>query len=463
MTAIWMVYALVTGVVVAALAWLLEQLARSFGRPTRGVWIGAMGAMLLVGIATVNPSIFTPRPSEAPVAASAPAPAASVATHGPAGAPTARAGALEVLRERWLGGAAVLAMRMARLGARLTPWNRVLFGGWALLSAFLAGVVAHAAAEGRRLRHGLDGHDVDGTAVLLTEAIGPVAIGVRAKAILLPRWALSLDPPLLNLVVRHEREHLDAGDPAVLLVGLIAVVLLPWDLPLWWAWRRLCLATEVDCDSRVLRTHPDVRRYGQLLLLAGQRAARTPWASAPVFAVVAPLRPQASHLAHRIHVMTLRGRVRPASRVTLLVLGSALAAATVLALPAPSEAGIIGGLPLNSDLRAIVHLTRLGLANTPVAPDGGLQGEILLYGDGPVRVATGLDALAPLTDTLHLKRLPAITADVTYGDLHIVLTGPGTFSVGGQVTGGLASGSDYGATGRHVVLLRGGIGIKGGM
>ncbi|MGH7653134.1 MAG: hypothetical protein ACREN6_00595, partial [Gemmatimonadaceae bacterium] len=56
MTAVWMVYALVSGVVFGAIAWLLEQLARAFGRPTRGIWIVAMGAMLAVGLVAANPT-----------------------------------------------------------------------------------------------------------------------------------------------------------------------------------------------------------------------------------------------------------------------------------------------------------------------------------------------------------------------------------------------------------------------
>ena len=32
----------------------------------------------------------------------------------------------------------------------------------------------------------------------------------------------------------------------------MAVVLMPWNLPLWWQWRRLRFAIEVDCDARVL-------------------------------------------------------------------------------------------------------------------------------------------------------------------------------------------------------------------
>ncbi len=456
MTAIWMMYALATGTILAALAWLLEQLARSFGRPTRGIWIGAIGAMLAVGLVAANPTVVATRRAKiandantvggywaglrATVDQLTPPPVLLADKRGDA-------------RDWWSRIAAELDARAARAIERAAPWDRALLVAWALATAFLAGVLVHAATVGKRLRTGLDAHEIDGTPVLLSDEIGPAAVGVRRKAILLPRWALALEPALLRLIVRHEREHLEQSDPAVLLVALLAVVLVPWNLPLWWAWRRLSLAVEVDCDARVLRADPDVRRYGQLLLLASQRAVRTPLASAPVFAVVAPLRPQHSRVAQRILVMTRRGSSVARLRTVLFALGSIFAAATAFALPAPRP---------HQASRAIVYLTSLGLRDTPADPIlGGLQGEILLYADGDVRAATGIDTLVPMTDTLHLKRLPAITADVTDGELHIVLIGPGTFSVGGGVVGGTASGAYFRASGRHVVLMKGGIGIRG--
>jgi beta-lactamase regulating signal transducer with metallopeptidase domain len=240
-----------------------------------------------------------------------------------------------------LSGARVIS----RLYNHLTPYrekldslNGVLLALWAAISALLAGVAAYALVEGRRLRLGLRPADVEGTPVLLTEAIGPATVGMYSPAILLPRWALDLDETLLRLVLRHEREHLEARDPLLLLIGSLALVLMPWHMPLWWSWRRLRLAIEVDCDARVLRANPDVRRYAELLLLTGQRGSTVPWSKRPTFAVVAPLRPHVAHLTKRIRVMT-----QHASRSTarsLLLVGAAVASATVaLALPAPQPLG----------------------------------------------------------------------------------------------------------------------------
>jgi hypothetical protein len=60
-------------------------------------------------------------------------------------------------------------------------------------------------------------------------------------------------------------------------------------------------------------------------------------------------------------------------------------------------------------------------------------------------------------DTLRLDRLPRIRADITEGDLHIRLDGPGQIRVAGEIHGGPAE--TIGGTGRHIVIPRGGSGI----
>ena len=91
----------------------------------------------------------------------------------------------------------------------------------------------------------------------------------------MPRWALTLDSDERSLLLRHEMEHLRAHDaPLVALTG-VALILAPWNVPLWWLWRRLRAAVELDCDARVLSAHNDAGNYGTLLLtVAGRRASR---------------------------------------------------------------------------------------------------------------------------------------------------------------------------------------------
>ena len=387
LVASWMLWALATGALVAVACLLLEQAARAAGVATRWVWVAGMLAMLGLGLAAALPRGWTPQ-------------------------------------------------------------DRPLVAAWALASAFLAGVATHAAFEGRRLRHGLEARTVAGTRVLVTDGIGPCAIGTRDPAVLMPRWALELDDVLVALVLRHEREHLLARDPLLLLVMLAAVVLVPWHLPLWWSWQRLRLAVEVDCDRRVLRGEADLRRYAHLLLLTGQRTSPTSWASRPVVTVVAPLRPHVSQLERRIIAMTERRTPRTPLRTALALVGAVAAVSLGAALPVPHRAA---ALAAPAPDRVTVRLFSLGLEGAERPP------RILVWTTGRATVGIADDSLRMAPDTLRLDRLPVIRADITEGDLHIRLDGPGQIRVAGEIHGGPAK--TIGGSSRYIVIPRGGSGI----
>ena len=110
---------------------------------------------------------------------------------------------------------------------------------------------------------------MEGERVLVSPDVGPAVIGWFRGTVVLPEWALGLEPDWRRLVLAHEREHVRAHDPALLALGILALVLLPGNAALWWQVRRLRLAVELDCDERVLRAHPDVGAYGGLLLEGG--------------------------------------------------------------------------------------------------------------------------------------------------------------------------------------------------
>src|SRR5262249_11905491 len=99
------------------------------------------------------------------------------------------------------------------------------------------------------------------------------------------------------LVLRHEREHRVARDPYLLFAAALLVALLPWNLALWFAARRLRLAIEVDCDARVLQAHPSAERYGLLLLTVAPRQS----AASVLFATM--LSESTTHLERRILAM----------------------------------------------------------------------------------------------------------------------------------------------------------------
>ena len=99
----------------------------------------------------------------------------------------------------------------------------------------------------------------------------------------------------------------------------------------------------------------------------------------------------------------------------------------------------------------IVRLTALGLEK-PLSDSV----QVLVWAEGSAKVGVGDAAPTPLADTLRLSSLPAITADVSEGDVHIRLMTPGRMRLGAEVSGGRAI--RFTATGRHIVVLKGGVG-----
>ena len=193
--------------------------------------------------------------------------------------------------------------------------------GWALFSL---AVIARFLGGARRLsnrRSSWRTSVVDGSEVLVSADCGPAVIGFRNPVIVVPEWVLDLDRSLRVLILRHEAEHLDRGDPRVLLGSFAIAALFPWNLTMWFELHRLRRAMELDCDARVLRAYPDTRRYGSLLLAVAQRADRS-----GLFAA-AFMNPN-SLLATRIIALRHRLPKHPVAR-SLALAGCALVATIV--------------------------------------------------------------------------------------------------------------------------------------
>jgi TonB family protein len=286
----WMLSALLFTACVAVGAAAAEPFARALGRPTRWIWTTALVAGALWPVMATLATLALPRLHD--VAAILPT--------------------VRVMPDSaaLLGRSSQGAMEVA---------GRVLLALWALASLLLAGRLLRAVVALRRLRAGAEPRSLDGVAVLVTDRVGPATIGLRRRAVIIPRTLLELEEPLRRLVLRHEREHCAARDPWLLLGAGVAVVLFPWNAALWFIARRLHLALEIDCDARVLAAGADPTRYGQLLLWIAQR--RGAITLAPMLA--AP----PSHLERRIIAMRTRlTRPRPlhlAGAGALLVLAVA--------------------------------------------------------------------------------------------------------------------------------------------
>jgi hypothetical protein len=157
-------------------------------------------------------------------------------------------------------------------------------------------------------------------------------LGIRRPEVVVPAWLLGVSPREQRLVVIHEREHVRARDPLVLLIGCVAAAVIAWNPAAWWMLRRLRAAVELDCDARVLRHGVRPREYGAVLIdIAGR---------GPGLSLGAPaLAGSPSILERRLRAMTMRlpryARLRAGA---LAVLGiAALASACETPLPTSAE------------------------------------------------------------------------------------------------------------------------------
>lgn len=117
---------------------------------------------------------------------------------------------------------------------------------------------------------------VDGVPIVVTDQLGPATVGLMRANVLVPRWVLTLPGMQRRYVLRHEEEHRRAHDVHLLLFASLPLLLMPWNLAMWWILRRLSLAVELDCDNRVVAALGDAPAYGELLLTVAQAASRAP-------------------------------------------------------------------------------------------------------------------------------------------------------------------------------------------
>lgn len=170
------------------------------------------------------------------------------------------------------------------LWTRVQSYDPTISQLWLTISAFLlltgfanAWRVSRAVGVLRGRRGRANGRAVvDGVPVVVTDALGPATVGFWQTRVLLPRWVLALPEEQRQYVVRHEEEHRSAHDGRVLFIASLALLLMPWNLALWWQLRRLCLAIEMDCDSRVVAKLGDANVYGELLLKIAEASSHGP-------------------------------------------------------------------------------------------------------------------------------------------------------------------------------------------
>lgn len=345
-------YSLAVGAALALAAWCCERIAGWLGMARRAAWIAAMAMSIGVPVITVLSAGPRALPAASPdaqvtVQAGAPAPARQSA---PADASrSTAANGLAVADEPLVTNSPVASGAGGQLAqvrpatpdqpgdARqgMTAWSipHVLAAGlvraWVVLSGSLYLGLMLATWLLHRRAAGWPATVIGGQQVLVSDHVGPALIGAWQPRIVVPRWFLQEAAGLQSLVLAHERAHLQARDPLLLRMALLAVIAVPWNLPLWWQLRRLRRAIELDCDQRVLRAGAPVSAYGHALLQVARRVT-----AAPVGAVA--MGQPASTLESRIRQLQ-PDRMRHATlRVASMALLAMAGAGLALTMDAPA-------------------------------------------------------------------------------------------------------------------------------
>jgi TonB family protein len=258
-----MLYAAAVGGAVLAATWALATVLRRHGQPERLVWLAGLV------LAFALPAVALTRAPDTGVVETTGTAAVSEAPTGVIGLPTvfvvpagpSRAAVEEVLLAVWALASLLLGLRYAVASVRL-------------------------ARARRRWRQGT----MDGSEVWLTDETGPAVAGIVRPRVLVPSWMTAMPADRRSLVLLHEREHIRAGDPWLMLVSRLAPILVPWNPIVWLVSAGLLRAVELDCDRRVLRRRPDVRTYGDTLIEISARDSGRLVAVAAFAESEAPLR-----------------------------------------------------------------------------------------------------------------------------------------------------------------------------
>lgn len=235
---LWMLHSVILGGLVFLVALVLEPVLRALGRPTRWLWCAGLAAATLLPATTMigedsgmGPVFF-------------------------GGASTLSNSSMISLNEAAAPGS---LKALAHLG-ELLLWLWLL-ASIAILGYTVLGIVLLL----RRSRHWTI-ESVAGDRVFVSTAEGPASFALLRPAIIVPRWIRRLAPEEQQIIIAHERSHVEHRDSWLLLAAIVSTILLPWNLAIHLMRPRLRAAIEADCDQRVVRSGVDARRYGALLV-----------------------------------------------------------------------------------------------------------------------------------------------------------------------------------------------------
>ncbi len=177
---------------------------------------------------------------------------------------------------RWLWLAAIAASAIAPLAwlpgvlAAMPAEQAQLKLGWFVLSSGMLMLLVLRSVWLLSHQRRWQKTSLLGTPVYLSGGIGPCVAGLLRPRIVMPVWLQLIPPRQQALLLAHAQCRLAARDPQLLALAYALIVLMPWNLPLWWQVHRLRFAIEVDCDARMLAHGHALRDYAIVLRQHGQ-------------------------------------------------------------------------------------------------------------------------------------------------------------------------------------------------
>ena len=228
---LWILWSLLVSALIAGAAAAVERGATNIRVPRRFVWLTGMLA------ATVVPSILALQRTEisaAPDSAAIVAPVnislgadASPKVSAPSAASPDRSRTVRALVASPISQNAVIKQSyeaatfsrraFADIAKRVPVADPWVAGAWSLASLLLLASLLRSLARMRRERaRWKESHTTLGPG-LVAENAGPAVVGFFRPRVVIPAWALSLAHTSREMLLRHEAEHVRAGDSRALL------------------------------------------------------------------------------------------------------------------------------------------------------------------------------------------------------------------------------------------------------
>jgi beta-lactamase regulating signal transducer with metallopeptidase domain len=394
-------YAIAVAAVLSVVGLCAERFARLHGLPRRTAWVAAMLMSVLLPVAMIllgrpaeirNVSV-TVADQDVPYINPEPAyfaesPAAQLPEHA--------LPSVESVRSVPASPSTSVAPRSTWKLPR--PSDRLLITTWMATSSVLALYLLGANLLLRRRMKGWHNATVQDHQVLISEVTGPALLGALSPRIVVPRWLLMQPHGTQALILQHEQQHVLARDALLIMAGLVAIVAVPWNLPLWWQWRRMRQAIEMDCDARVLGAGVEANAYAQVLLEVARHSTRSP---AGALAMSEPV-----HALERRIANLVPDAIRYAMlQTTAVVLLAAVGAGAALAMEAPAWPGRAAAAPVAAP-KVVRTPASFGMSASPAAVITAAQSTII----AAAAPASRADEPAPAVQTqvlAHLATEPA--------------------------------------------------------